>query len=91
MKLHIIIPKANLRKEFGWLYDQWGEHAVKTCIVKHPEIQSLIDNDLVLFGVGELYFYPLEKHIIEVKGLTKIIDNKVRNLRDGLIEKEEYQ
>ena len=58
MRLHIIIPKAHLRKEFGWFYDNWGEAAVKTYIVNHVEIQSLIDDGLSLLGVGELWFSP---------------------------------
>ena len=58
MRLHIIIPIMHLRKEFGWFYDNWKEDAVKTYIVNHPEIQSLIDVGLSLLGVGELEFSP---------------------------------
>lgn len=58
MKLHIEIPKKQLQSEFGWLYDNWGEHAVKTYIVNHPEIISMIDEDAHIVGIGELWFSP---------------------------------
>lgn len=58
MELHIVVPTKQLRSEFGWLYDKWGEHAVKTYVVKHPEIKSMIDKDAHIVGVGELEFSP---------------------------------
>jgi len=56
-KILVALAQDELLKEFRWLFaEKWGEDAVKTYLVKHPE---KIDRDLTLFGVGELYHSPL--------------------------------
>jgi len=54
------IPKENIVTEFGWFFERWGEDAVKTYIVKNSQI---VDEDLILVGVGELHHptLPLKK------------------------------
>ena len=49
--LVVSIPEEDIKKEFGWLYQRWGEDAVKTHLIKNSR---LIDEDLILVGVGEL-------------------------------------
>jgi len=54
-KLVIRIPLTEVKKEFGWLYENWKESAVVTYLVKNPHS---IDEGLSLVGVGELYYSP---------------------------------
>jgi len=53
--LLISIPEEDIKKEFGWRYQRWGEDAVKTYLVNNSK---LIDNGLALVGVGELCHHP---------------------------------
>jgi len=54
-KLCLSIPERDIKKELGWFYERWGEDAVKTYLVKNPQ---MIDKDLILVGVGELWHPP---------------------------------
>jgi len=52
--LLISIPEEDIKKEFRWRYQRWGEDAVKTYLVKNSH---LVDEGLTLLGVGELFCY----------------------------------
>ena len=57
-RIFVAISKGELEREFEWLYERWGEDAVKTFLVSHPE---MIDKGLTLLGIGELYHPKLRK------------------------------